>query len=536
MELQPPDNLVLLAQLDAARQLLERNQVEAARDQASAVLKAAEDRDDRWMQGQALMALAQYDRVVGRFRRGIVSVLRAVQLFRLDGDIAGEATALALLAHASSLLGRDEEAVEAGLLAVRLGSLLPPGAQQVHLYNYLGTSYLWSKSFGDAEVALREAERLAVSGGHDGHVLLPRINLAWLELVRLSEERYFNGVLPDTQALETRLAQCADLFESDAPFPGLPGVRAVLQRFGRCAHALLHCWRGEPDAAAQWLNTARDPDKPGNYAEVANFVVHWVGAEIHWARGDLQAAQQEASVLIDRAGDVEFEQMAYIGHMLLTQIYSQQGRDAVALTEERRYRRRQLRVRADSLDSRHRVVQAQLDMRASKRDLHQLATHAQELERLSFEDSLTGIPNRRRFEVQLSSALAAGPSPTPPTCVALIDLDDFKQINDTHSHEAGDEVLKTVAQAIRGAVRETDLAARLGGDEFVVLFARTTLEQARAMCERIQAAVAALRWAQWSPGLQVRLSIGIAESRAGDSAAELLKRSDSAMFLAKKQG
>ena len=155
--------------------------------------------------------------------------------------------------------GRDAEAVEAGLLSVKLGELLPPGPQQVNLFNYLGVAYLWAKSFGDAEEALREAERLALLYAPDSNVLLPRINLAWLEAVRLFNERYFNGVLPDTRTLEQRLALCAGLFDDDAPFPGLPGVRAILQRFGRCAHALAHCWRGEPDTAQQWLDAAQDP-------------------------------------------------------------------------------------------------------------------------------------------------------------------------------------------------------------------------------------------------------------------------------------
>lgn len=114
--------------------------------------------------------------------------------------------------------------------------------------------------------------------------------------------------------------------------------------------------------------------------------------------------------------------------------------------------------------------------------------------------------------------------------MALIDLDNFKRINDTFSHEAGDDVLRTVAQAIRGAVRESDLAARLGGDEFVVLFPHSTLEAAKAVCERIHATVAAMRWERYSPELRVVLSIGVTQSQPGDTAAGLLQRSDKAMF------
>lgn len=522
-------------QLDAARQMLEAGQVESARSLATAVLKTAEAQNDRLAQGQALMALSQFDRVLGRFRRAIETAQRAAQLFQLDGDIAGEASALSLLAHANSYLGRDEEAVEAALLSVKLGDLLPPGPQQVSLYNYLGVAYLWASSFAHAESALREAERLALLGSDPTSVLLPRINLAWLECVRLFKERYFSGDLPDTAELEHRLALCAALFEDDTPFPGLPGVRAVLQRFGRCAQALLRCWSGELAAADAQLTAAQDRSKPGSYAQVANFVGHWVAAELGMARGDLQAARCEATVLIDKAGQAEFEQMAYIGHFLLTQVYRQQGQYALALDEGRAHRRRELRVRSDILDSRHQVVQTQLDIRRSEHHLQQLVRHSHELERLSYEDALTALSNRRRFDAQLSTSLGDGWDRQHPVCVALIDVDGFKRVNDTYSHAAGDEVLRAVAQTLRDSVRESDLPARLGGDEFVILFRRTSVEAARQICERAHANVARLSWPHLSPALQVSISIGVAEALPGDTPASLLQRSDLAMFSAKAQ-
>ena len=521
-------------QLTTAREMLEAGQVEAARRLATEVLKTAEEQNDPVAQGQALMALSQFDRVLGRFRRAIETAHRAAKLFQLDGDIAGEASALSLLSHSNSYLGRDEEAVEAALLSVKLGDLLPPGLQQVHFYNYLGVAHLWASSFVNAESALREAERLALlNGPQQSDVLLPRINLAWLEAVRLFKERYFNGALPSTDELARRLALCAALFEDDAPFPGLPGVRAVLQRFGRCAQALLRCWSGELDAADEQLRAAQDRSKPGSYAQVANFFGHWVAAELAMARRDLAAAQQEATTLIDKAGLAEFEQMAYIGHFLLTQIYREQGEYALALDEGRAHRRRELRVQADILESRHKVVQTQLDIRRSEHHLQQLVRHSHELERLSYEDALTALSNRRRFDTQLANSLGDGWDRQHPVCVALIDVDDFKRVNDTHSHAAGDEVLKAVAQSLRDSVRESDLPARLGGDEFVILFRRTTVEVARQICERAHANVARLRWPQLSPALQISISIGVAEALPGDTPGSLLQRSDLAMFEAK---
>jgi len=124
-------------------------------------------------------------------------------------------------------------------------------------------------------------------------------------------------------------------------------------------------------------------------------------------------------------------------------------------------------------------------------------------------------------------------NPHQPLCLALLDLDNFKQINDRHSHAAGDEVLKAVAQAMKSVVRDSDLPARFGGDEFVVLFPQTDAETARQICDRIQAQVRQLRWPRLSAELEVALSVGIAQAAAGDTPADLLHRSDEAMFRQK---
>jgi diguanylate cyclase (GGDEF)-like protein len=528
-----PAEIELQGRLDLARTWLDIGNLEAARDLASAVLAEAEAQQDIALQAQALMALAQYDRITGNFRRGIDAAQRAVLLLQRMGDIAGEAQALSLLALANSYLGREEEAVEAGLLSVRLGDLLPPGPQQINFYNYLGVAYLWARGYGCAESALREAERLALLYGAQGSVLLPRINLAWLECVRLSKERYFVGKLPDTASLRQRLRMCDGLFDDDQPFPGLPGVKPILQRFGRCAWALLHCWEGDIAAGQAQFDAARDPGRPGGHAQVANFIVHWVEAELNWARGAPAAACDAAVRLIELSSQAEFEPMACNGHLLLTQIYRQQGLHALAGDEERAHRRRELRLRAALLDNRHRIVESQLEVRTSRLHLHALSKHSKELERLSYEDALTGIANRRRFEQQVAAALSERRNAQLPLCLALIDLDNFKQINDGHSHAVGDEVLRSVAQEMKSMVRTTDLPARFGGDEFVVLFPHTDVDTARQICDRIQARVAELRWPHLATELSVTISVGVAQATAGDSPADLLHRSDEAMFKQK---
>jgi diguanylate cyclase (GGDEF)-like protein len=411
--------------------------------------------------------------------------------------------------------------------------MLPLGLQHVNIFNYLGVGYLWAKHFHGAETAFRTAEELGLQYGKDNHELLPRSNLAGLECVRLFHERYLTGALPATDVLRRRLNRCAALLEDSSPIQGLPGAKAILQRCSRCAWVLLHCWEGDLDEAQAHLDIARTSHRAAPRADVSSFLIEWAFTELCWARNDLTAAQLRAQALIEFSASAEFEQMVLMGHQLLAQIHWAQRQPERAREVERMKSRRMARIRTEILDNRRFTVDAHLETRMNRQRLQTLSKNAQEFERLSFEDPLTGIANRRRLEQQLSAALAAQRDPGKPLCLALIDLDDFKQVNDRYSHVAGDDVLKTVAQSLRTLVREVDLPARLGGDEFVVLFPQTDAETARQICERIKLTVEQQRWAQWSPLLHIGLSFGVAQSLPQDTPADLIERADAQMFRAK---
>ena len=122
-----------------------------------------------------------------------------------------------------------------------------------------------------------------------------------------------------------------------------------------------------------------------------------------------------------------------------------------------------------------------------------------------------------------------------PPCVALIDVDSFKQINDNFSHQVGDEVLKRIAQIMKSHVREEDMAARLAGDEFVIVFKNAELRIAQQVCARIQAAVRSFDWTSIAKGLQSSISVGVAAAVPGDTVETLTHRSDGAMYAEKKK-
>ncbi|MEW6225377.1 MAG: bifunctional diguanylate cyclase/phosphodiesterase [Chloroflexota bacterium] len=157
-----------------------------------------------------------------------------------------------------------------------------------------------------------------------------------------------------------------------------------------------------------------------------------------------------------------------------------------------------------------------------------------ELKRQALSDHLTGLPNRSAFSARLAHALARA----EPGSAAILfcDLDDFKTVNDTLGHAAGDEVLRAVAARLREAIRGGDLAARLGGDEFAVLL--TGLDDpagADTIARRVQAAFEApFRVADMA--LAVQVSIGVAVAGAGATAIGLMRDADIAMYLAKDRG
>ncbi len=166
----------------------------------------------------------------------------------------------------------------------------------------------------------------------------------------------------------------------------------------------------------------------------------------------------------------------------------------------------------------------------------QLDTAHAELHRVIHVDHLTGLYNRRYFmqtlEIEVERARrGAGFS------LAIIDVDDFKRINDRHGHPIGDRVLRAVAQACRAAIRETDVAARIGGEEFAFLFPDSPLETANVLAERLLTCIRGLRLDVMGQPLSVSISAGLTAMSARDAELEAaLRLADKALYAAKAGG
>ena len=157
----------------------------------------------------------------------------------------------------------------------------------------------------------------------------------------------------------------------------------------------------------------------------------------------------------------------------------------------------------------------------------------QRLKRLASSDHLTGLWNHYRMEEAIDHEGSMAARYGRPCALVMFDIDHFKRINDTRGHDAGDEVLVAVAQAISAQLRETDVVCRWGGEEFVVLAAGTALEGAAILAERLRGAIEALAIRDYG---SVTASFGIAVHRTGEVGSDLVKRADLAMYAAKVGG
>ena len=159
------------------------------------------------------------------------------------------------------------------------------------------------------------------------------------------------------------------------------------------------------------------------------------------------------------------------------------------------------------------------------------------LEQMAIVDALTGAANRRAFDAEFARAQARAHRAGTRLGLAVMDLDRFKQVNDTRGHEAGDALLRHFANLVRARMRQTDFFARVGGEEFVLLLAEATMESAEHAAERIRAALAESSLDLPGGALRGTVSIGIAvsESGAGD-AGRLYALADEALYRAKSLG
>jgi len=174
-----------------------------------------------------------------------------------------------------------------------------------------------------------------------------------------------------------------------------------------------------------------------------------------------------------------------------------------------------------------------------KRYTERLRDNVQMSIEMAITDALTGLFNRRYMETHLAALVEQAAARGKPIAVLVLDIDYFKAVNDSHGHDAGDDVLREFSLRIRKSIRNIDLACRYGGEEFVIVMPETDVAVATMVAERLRRRIASEPFAiqGGTRNLDVTISIGIAAlDGLADNAAAILKRADTALYRAKRDG
>ncbi|MEN1956809.1 two-component regulator propeller domain-containing protein [Luteimonas changyuni] len=308
-----------------------------------------------------------------------------------------------------------------------------------------------------------------------------------------------------------------------------PGGRVLIQYTGisqRSPNSLRYRYRMQ-GVDADWIEagTAGEVTYTHLPAGTARFEVQVARAPADWSRPANQA-QVELAVATPWWARTSVRLLGVSGlALLLAGLYA---------WSDRRQRGRQRRLES-------KVAQRTEELREKNAELEQASREREQLmEQLAHQahhDALTGLPNRRACDLCLESAVARAEATGSPLCVALLDVDRFKAINDRHGHQVGDQVLAHVGARLLDSLRDPSVfVGRTGGEEFLVVLHDMTLDAGRSRVEQVRMDIAALRIASLGDDLVCTISAGLVERAAGEQPDDLLRRADERLYEAKRSG
>lgn len=290
------------------------------------------------------------------------------------------------------------------------------------------------------------------------------------------------------------------------------------------------------------LDVGANYQKRGMPAQALSFLLHAQSLAVMLQSNDLIARSHEAlATAYEEQKDFE---------RALTHYKAFHQAQAAVFTAESDHRRHLLQIQSEIEQAQreaeiHRLrnvelAQAYRDLEQSDKHkealLFTLRQQAEQLERLTREDSLTGVANRRHLDQQAELEFERAQRFSHSLCAAMLDIDDFKQINDRFSHLAGDAVLRAVAQTLRSGCRSVDMVGRYGGEEFLILLVETGLPNGLALCERLRQAIETYHWLPLHPDLKVTVSIGVADNANVADLQAQLSLADARLYRAKQAG
>lgn len=460
---------------------------------------------------------------LGDLSQALASFLETRKLCEQHEDAAGAAAALNNAARVYTLFGDYANALELHLDALRLYEAISDGEGTARTLSNVGSAQF---ALGRFEAALVSYERALAAQGEwrDPHVhasILKEMGQSHSRLGNLAKaEVYTRASYAQFKEHGDRMEEGhtlstlgsiwharGDLKKAEAYFvEAMTTGQAIGDRLGEImtglAFAKLLAQTSAPDTALPLLQRTL------------------ALAEDTESKADIYAAHYQLAELFEALGDY---QQAYFHHKR----YAALKDEVFNETSDRKLQSLQVTLKVEQAEREQALLRLKND------ELAQMNTM---LERQAREDALTGLYNRRHFDDTVRGLLSRAQREGSGLSVMLCDVDNFKRINDSFSHQIGDAVLVTLAKVFRDNLRDYDLLARWGGEEFVIAMPSTTLAQAQMLAERLRIAVESFSWQQLNPDLQVTLSAGLTSDLAGGDFEKMLARADNLLYQAKHAG
>ncbi len=466
----------------------------------------------------------------------------ATARFTALGDALGIARALSLAAVVLIYTGRMQEGMSAAVEAMaNLEGIPGTSLDLAATHCNLGSVQLF---LGD-DAAAEEHDRLAVEIARDVGARREALGFQSQAIARVvdSSRRDWQAGLEDeakseaAAMIEATRATLAESMDTD---------NRLQQTVLRAYLAWLLLRTENATEAIEVLDGVAEAARDLGQPQVEGLTLLTLGGALRELARYRDAGEQLEAAL-HHARNLDFHGMQADAHFERALLFEAMGWHRDALAEHRRFHRLSERVRRTDGARRASALGLRTAMHLAKgeherqqieqlsRLVDELWSQSRQLARASLEDPLTRLPNRRQLDVILAERSDRSHDGRW-LCVAMIDIDAFKSVNDRFGHLAGDEVLRTVSTAMRRHFRERDLAARFGGDEFAVLFLDVEPASAFQACERFRRAVAATDWSAVRPGLRVTVSVGIAASNQTASVPGIIAAADRALYAAKHSG
>lgn len=536
--------------LDLAEQARRRGDYRAGSEFAREGAVLAESCGDGAGRARALRSMADQLLRLGEHEEAITACTEALVLLEAEQDDIGVCETLTVQAIPLTDLGMHQEALEALARARAIAQQLGDRILLYWVHNRTGVVHGCMGDHARSTDFLMQALTMVDGLGDEARFCVFN-NLGDNAVSRVPQLRAEG----DQAGADKLLADALGYVEAAL---GLARAAAHPYREAICLDnfGMLLALDGGHDRAFRLIDRCRALAVTHGYRSLETSALQHL-AQIRLMRGECRLAIEGLLSVVDRALEAGELPMAAAIHCELSAAYERIGDFAAALHHYRSFHELERATHNDVTAARARMMihhfeldnarleadnarlEAELqrirsdELEADKRSLQRQAI---ELDRHAHEDALTGLANRRFVDVRLPEMTTIADEHARALCIAIIDVDFFKDVNDQFGHLLGDEVLRQVAGVLRDGVRGTDFVARFGGEEFLIAFDGAVLADGYRLCDQLRTRVAGFDWETLRPGLSVTISIGLVERLGSVDHRTLLALADARLYDAKRNG